>query len=97
VSALIVPNPEKLEETALKLGVKYSTITELVENDSINNFYESEIDMLQKPLAKYERVRKFALLENPFTIESGELTPTLKLKRKVIEERYSRLIESFYR
>ncbi len=97
VSALIVPNPEKLEETAHKLGVKYTNISELVENDSINNFYESEIDMVQKPLAKYERVRKIALLEKPFTIESGELTPTLKLRRKIIEQRYESLINSFYK
>lgn len=97
VSALIVPNPEKLEETAHKLAVKYTNISDLVENDSINNFYESEIDMVQKPLAKYERVRKFALLEKPFTIESGELTPTLKLRRKIIEQRYESLINSFHK
>ena len=97
VSALIVPDFEKLKEFAEKVDVKYSNPGELVENDVINNFYESEIDVLQRPLAKYERVRKFALLEKPFTIESGELTPTLKLKRKVIEERYKDIIEGFYK
>ena len=96
VSALIVPNIDKLEEIAKKVDVKYSSISELVENDVINNFYESEIDVLQRPLAKYERVRKFALLDRPFTIESGELTPTLKIKRKVVEQKHKELIESFY-
>ena len=97
VTAIIVPNPDKLEETAAKLHVKYSSLRELCDNDVIHNFYESEIDILQRPLAKYERVRKFALLDTPFTIESGELTPTLKLKRKVIEEKHKDIIESFYR
>lgn len=96
VSALIVPNPEKLEEIAAKLHVKYASFNELCNNDVIHNFYESEIDILQRPLAKYERVRKFALLDMPFTIESGELTPTLKLKRKVIEEKHKNIIEDFY-
>lgn len=96
VSALIVPDFEKLKEFAAKVDVKYSDISELVENDVVNNFLEAEIDVLQRNLAKYERVRKFALMDKPFTIESGELTPTLKLKRKVIETRYKDLIDSFY-
>ncbi len=97
VSALIIPNFDKLEEFAKKVDIKYSSIKELSENDVINNFYESEIDVLQKPLAKYERIRKFALLDTPFTIESGEMTPTLKLKRKVIEEKHKEIIENFYK
>lgn len=96
VTALIVPDFDKLKDFAAKVDVKYNDMDELVENDVINNFIEAEIDVLQKGLAKYERVRKFALMDKPFSIESGELTPTLKLKRKVIEERYKELIDSFY-
>jgi long-chain acyl-CoA synthetase len=96
ITALIVPDFEKLKEFAAKVDVKYSSHGELVENDVINNFLEAEIDVLQKALSKYERVRKFALLDRPFTIESGELTPTLKLKRKIIEQRYKDIIEGFY-
>jgi sulfite reductase beta subunit-like hemoprotein len=81
---------------AKKLDVKYNDLKDLTDNDIIHNFFESEIDVLQKPLAKYERVRKFALLDTPFTIESGELTPTLKLKRKVIEEKHRSIIDDFY-
>jgi long-chain acyl-CoA synthetase len=51
---------------------------------------------LQKKLANYERVRKFALLDQPFTIETGEITPSLKIKRKVVEEKYNYLIEQMY-
>lgn len=97
VTALLIPNPEKLEELAAKLHVKYSNVKGLCDNDVIHNFYESEIDVLQRPLAKYERVRKFALLDTPFTIESGELTPTMKLKRKVIEEKHRDIIDDFYK
>ena len=96
VTALIVPDPDMLESLAKKLDVKYKDLKDLTDNDIIHNFFESEIDVLQKPLAKYERVRKFALLDTPFTIESGELTPTLKLKRKVIEEKHRSIIDDFY-
>ncbi|NOS85287.1 MAG: long-chain fatty acid--CoA ligase [Ignavibacteria bacterium] len=96
VTAIIVPDPDMLESLAKKLDVKFSELKDLTDNDIIHNFFESEIDVLQKPLAKYERVRKFALLDTPFTIESGELTPTLKLKRKVIEEKHKAIIQDFY-
>lgn len=96
VTALIVPDPDMLESLARKLDVKFNGLKDLTDNDIIHNFFESEIDALQKHLAKYERVRKFALLDTPFTIESGELTPTLKLKRKVIEEKHRPIIDDFY-
>jgi long-chain acyl-CoA synthetase len=97
VTALIVPDMDMLGGLAKKLDIKYGQISELTDNDIVHNFFESEIDVLQKHIAKYERVRKFALLDTPFTIESGELTPTMKLKRKVIEERFKGLIDSFYK
>jgi long-chain acyl-CoA synthetase len=62
----------------------------------IFEFIENEVDVHQSHIAKFERVRKFAILPGPFTIESGEMTPTLKLKRKVIEEKYKNIIDSFY-
>ena len=94
---MLVPDFDKLKEFAVKVDVKYNSMSDLVENDVVNNFYEAEIDVLQRPLAKYERVRKFALLDKPFTIESGEMTPTMKLKRKVIEEKYKEIIDGFYK
>jgi len=96
VTAIIVPDTDMLEALAKKLDIKFEKLSELTDNDIVHNFFESEIDVLQKQIAKYERVRKFALLDTPFTIESGELTPTLKLKRKVIEEKHKDLIDSFY-
>ena len=97
VSALIVPEEEKIKSLAEKANISFSTLSELTEKDFILNFYESEIDVLQRSLAKHERIRKFLLLDKPFTVEDGELTPTLKLRRKVIEVKYRELIESFYK
>jgi long-chain acyl-CoA synthetase len=58
---------------------------------------QRQIEALTPNLAKYEQVKKVALLENEFTIEGGELTPTLKVKRRVIDEKYRDVIEELYR
>ena len=76
--------------------IEFSENISLVDNEKINELMEKEVNNTQKHLAKYERVRKFLLLPSPFTIEGGEMTPTLKLKRKVIEEKYKSVIDSFY-
>ena len=57
---------------------------------------QSEVDRLSVDLASYEMIKKFALIHNQFTIESGELTPTLKVKRKIVEQNYADTIEGFY-
>ncbi len=95
-TALIVPDFEALRQLAGELGVGSGTETELVNNDRIYEAIRKDINELQKDLAKYEQVRRFKLLPNQFTIESGDLTPTLKIKRKVVEQKYADLIESMY-
>jgi long-chain acyl-CoA synthetase len=69
---------------------------DLAKDPRINSLIEQEIAAIQKDLANFERVRKFTLLDRQFTIEDGELTPTQKVRRKTIEERYRHLIESMY-
>lgn len=96
LSALIVPDFEALREYADARGIDYKDNDDLVEKQEVYELVEKEMVKIQKSLANYERVRKFALLEKPFTIESGEMTPSLKVKRKVIEERYKDLIEIMY-
>ena len=96
VTALIVPDFGILEMLAKKEKINYSSVKELIKNDKIIKHYEREVKVFMKHVAKYEKVRKFSLLDKPFTIESGELTPTLKLKRKVIEQRHGKTIKSFY-
>lgn len=97
LSALIVPDYEALKEYADANRIQYTNVEELVEMKQIYELLDKEMDAFQKKLANFERVRKFAILEKPFTIETGELTPSLKLKRKVIEERYKGLIEDMYK
>jgi long-chain acyl-CoA synthetase len=62
----------------------------------VKKLYELQIEELQRDLPNYERVRRFTLLEAPLTPENGELTPTLKVRRKVVETRYADAIERMY-
>jgi len=96
LSALIVPDYEALKEYADAHKIAYSSESELTGNEKIYKLIEDDMSKLQKKLANYERVRKFALLDKPFTIETGEITPSLKIKRKVVEEKYNYLIEQMY-
>lgn len=96
LSALIVPDYEALKEYADAHKIPYTSESELTGNEKIYKLIEDDMSKLQKKLANYERVRKFALLDKPFTIETGEITPSLKIKRKVVEEKYNYLIEQMY-
>jgi len=96
LTALIVPDYDTLQEFADARNIPYASNADLAKNPMINELIETEISQVQKDLANYERVRRFTLLESPFTIENGELTPTQKVKRKSVEERYSRLIDGMY-
>jgi len=96
LSALIVPDFEALKEYADANRIEYKNEKDLVQLKQINELLDRELGVFQKNLANFERVRKFTLLEKPFTIEDGELTPKLSVKRKVIEERYGHLIEDMY-
>lgn len=97
LSALIVPDFEALKEYADTHKIPYKDNKDLTSNEEIHRIVEQDIQLLQKDLANYERVRRFMLIDKPFTIENGELTPKLNVRRKVIEERYRGLIEEMYR
>ena len=97
LSALIVPDYEALKEFADANRIQYSNVDELVNMKQIYELLEKDLQQFQRKLASYEKVRKFAILDKPFTIEGGEMTPSLKLKRKVIEERYKELIDGMYK
>ncbi|MCX6546980.1 MAG: long-chain fatty acid--CoA ligase, partial [Acidobacteria bacterium] len=97
VSALIVPHFEGLEAFARSLDLKYRDLSELVQHSKVVAFFEERIQHLQKELAHYEQVKKFTLLSRPFSIDMGELTPTLKLRRKAIAAAFQAEIEAMYR
>jgi long-chain acyl-CoA synthetase len=96
LSALVVPDFEAIKEYADARKIPYKDINDLIKREEIYNLFESEMSQFQKKLANYERIRKFVLLDKPFSIESGEMTPKLSLKRKIVEERYRDLIEKMY-
>jgi long-chain acyl-CoA synthetase len=97
VSALIVPAFNALEEYARSQHLAFNGREELIEHPQIAEFYDQRIRMKSKDLADCEKIKKFRLLPREFTQEGGELTPTLKLKRKVIEQKYAGIIESIYK
>lgn len=97
VSALIVPCFESLEAHAKQLNIKYHDRLDLIKNSEIVKLFEQRINELQKDLAGFEQVKKFTLLSQAFSTKMEEITPTLKLRRKVILERYKAQIEKMYK
>ncbi len=96
VSALIVPSFSLLEDYAKTHQISYENRGDLLSNPIIYKLIESRVESRQQHLAAFEKIKRFRLLPKPFTIESGELTDTLKLRRRVILERYASLIEDMY-
>ena len=95
-AALIVPDWESIESYAQLKGIKWQTHAGLCGHPRIIDLFERQIAALTPNLAQFERVKKIALLEHELTIESGELTPTLKVKRRVIDEKYRHVIDRMY-
>jgi len=96
VSALIVPSYEALTAYAKEQHIPFETVEELVSNSLIHNFIFGRIELLQSQFTSYEKIKKITLLPKPFSVENGELTNTLKLRRKVILEKYADLIDRMY-
>lgn len=96
VTALIVPDTEELKNLARKNNITIEVENDLYTNNELQKVIEKDINEVQKDLSSYEKIRKFTLLRTPFTIESGEITPSLKIKRKFVEDKYKNLIEMMY-
>lgn len=96
VSALIVPEFRVLEEYARLNGIEFKCREDLCENETIHKMMMERIETLQQQLAHYEQIKKFTLLPHHFSMESGELTNTLKMKRRVINENYKAAIDKMY-
>jgi len=96
VSVLIVPNFANIEAAARKAGHDFATPTQMTGDAWVRDLLSSEIERLTVPLAQYEKPKRFALLEQDFTYAGGELTYTMKMKRRVIEQRYQDVIARLY-
>lgn len=96
VSALIVPDYDLLKAWADEQNITYSDIEDLTNNEVVNAMIASRIEIKQAHLAPYEKIKKFTLLPNPLTMEAGELTNTLKVKRRFVADKYKDLIDKMY-
>jgi long-chain acyl-CoA synthetase len=96
VSALIVPNFQNLSEWCLKHGVHAASPEEMIKNPEVLKLFKEQIDVKNKNFGQWETVKKFQLLPKEWSIEGGELTPTMKVKRKVVIEKFKEVIESIY-
>ena len=96
VTALIVPNFESLQDQITKMDIPFTNWEELVNSDKIKELYREKLEEIQKSLSGFEKVKKFILMPAEFEISSGEITPTLKVKRNVILKKYEALIDKMY-
>ena len=95
-AALIVPNFAFLQDWCREKKIPFDGPEEVIGQEAVIQRFQDEIDRLNEVYGQWEKVKRFRLIPHPFTIENGELTPTLKLKRKVIHQRYAEEIESIY-
>ena len=97
VSALVVPSFPALEQHARENGIRFVSREELVARPEIIAFYEGHIQRINEGLAGFEQIKRFTLMPREFTQDGGELTPTLKIKRRFVEQKYRDVIDAMYR
>jgi long-chain acyl-CoA synthetase len=96
LSALIVPTFPELENWAKQNNITFANKKELIANEAVNKLIEEEILKNMSDYARAEQIRKFKLLESEWSQETGELTPTLKVKRRIVNQKYAQQIDSIY-
>ncbi len=96
ISALIIPDFEKLEGYAKSNNISFSGLNDLIKNEKITSFIENEIDKMTAHFSSYEKVKKIRLLERDFEIEKNELTPSLKVKRNIVGDKHKNIIDDMY-
>ena len=97
ISALISPNFEQLKLMAKEFEIEYSNLSELISNPKIVEHFRQEVNFYQKDLSKFEKVRRFQLISEPFSVNGGELSPKMSIRRHVVERKYQDLIELMYK
>ena len=97
VTALIVPMYELVEEFAKEKGITWQSREELLQHPEVIALFRNRIDTLQQQFAHYEQIKRFTLLPEPFSMQRGELTNTLKIKRSIVAKNYKEIIEKMYK
>ena len=96
LSALIIPDFNELEKWAKKKGIVYSGRKDMAGHSEVKALFEHEIENIMKDFARVEQIRRFTLLDDVWGIDSGELTGSLKIKRRVVEAKYAAVIDAMY-
>ncbi len=97
VTALVVPSFLNLEPWAKENGITFSSREELVRDQRVVDLFRERIDARSGDLARFEQIKRFTLLPKELTVEGGEITPTMKVRRRAVEARHAELIEAMYR
>lgn len=97
LTAIVVPDFNALKGLAIRLGIPYLKPEELASHPRVEEFIKGRIEEKQKDLPSYERIKRFKILDRPLKIEEGEMTPSLKVKRKVVAEKYKEVFDELYR
>ena len=95
-AALIVPNFEHLKTWCEENHIEYTTNAEIVKDKKVIDKFRKEVDSYNKFFGDYEKIKRFELLDHEWTIEEGEVTPSLKIRRKAIAEHYQSLIDGMF-
>ena len=93
---LISPNFRPLEEWARENSIPFTSRAELIADPKVQALYESIVEAINTNLARFEKLKRVMLVADEFTVDNGALTPTMKLRRRVIEERYKKQIGELY-
>jgi len=96
ITAIIIPNRETLQETFNLKDTFFQEASTFIEDPAIKEWFEKDIKKISNELAKFERIKNFIIKRNPFDIDEGEITPTMKIKRRVVEKKYVEAINSMY-
>lgn len=95
-AALIVPSFVQMRKFCCEKGIPYTSNSEMIKNDSIIMRFRQEVDLYNKSFGETEKIRRFVLLDHEWSVENGELTPSLKMRREVIQEKYKYQIQELF-
>ena len=93
---LLTLDEEQIQKWAQTAGLEHLSYEDLTKHEAISEIIQPYVDLINDQLASYETIKKFAILPADFSIETGELTPSLKVKRKVVESKYKDVLDGFY-
>jgi long-chain acyl-CoA synthetase len=96
ITAIIIPNQETLQETFKLSEAFFKEGGDFIEDKEIKEWFDKDIKKISNELAKFERIKNFKIKRNPFSIDEGEITPTMKVKRRIVEKKYAEAINAMY-